>query len=142
MPFTSKSDVLRGNVSAITKNDVSIVTQRQAITAVAADIALNAVGALAILPAGCIPVGVYVDGEGSLACDIGIVNDAETAISTAAADGGAAWVTATAANGNTILTTKTIVRVAPSNVDRKVGLRVTTAGAVGTLGLTLQYRQA
>jgi hypothetical protein len=141
MPFVTKTDINRGFAPAFTPSTTQITAQRGAMTAVTADVALNAVGALLILPAGCVPVGVYMDGEGSPACDVGIINDAETALSNAAADGGGNWASALAANGAQLTLSKNMMRVLPSTTDRKVGVRFTTAGSAGIFGLTMLYRQ-
>lgn len=142
MPFLTKTDIIRGPAPSFTGSTTDITAQRGVISAATADVALNSVGAMVILPAGCIPLGVYIDGEGSPACDVAVLNDAETTLSNAAADGGGNWASALAANGSTFTFSKNMARVLPSSVDRKVGLRFTTAGNAGTLGLTMLYRQA
>lgn len=142
MSFTSKTTVMSGAAPAIYPSGPEVVVQRAQITAVTADVAANNVGAFMILPAGCVPVGVHVDAAASVSVDIGIVNDAETAVSNAAADGGAAWVSAQAANGTSMTFTRAMALVQPAQVDRKVGIKVTTAGTAGVVGMTLAYRSA
>lgn len=140
MPFVNKTPVILGSAPAIYPSDSGTVAQRSAASLTTADAALNSVGAFVLLPAGCVPVGVHVDCDASISADIGILNDAETAISTAAADGGAAWALAQAANGTAATFTKAMARVQASSVDRKVGIKVTTAGTAGVHGMTLMYR--
>ena len=143
MPFASKSAVLNGSVNTLSPAGIEVVVQRGQITALAGDVALNSTGAFLILPAGCVPVGIHLDSDAPLFADVGIVNDAETAVSTAAADGGAVWMAALGANSPTNLSySRAMARVQPSQVDRKVGIRVTTAGGAGVVGLTLAYRNA
>ncbi len=142
MAFASKTPVMTGAVPAIFPAGVEVVAQRTTLTAVAGDVALNKVGAFLTLPAGCVPVGVHLDADAAISVDVGIVDNGETAVSTAAADGGAAWASALAANGATMSFTKAMARVRPAQVDRKVGVKVTTAGTAGVIGMTLQYRAA
>lgn len=142
MSFASKTSVMSGSAPAIYPAGPEVVVQRAQITAVTADVALNNVGAFVILPAGCVPVGVHIDADASVSVDVGIVNDAETAVSTAAADGGAAWASALAANGAAMSFTKAMARVQSASTDRKVGVKVTTAGTAGVVGMSLAYRSA
>ena len=142
MSFASKTPVMSGSTPAIYPAGSEVVVQRAQITAVTPDVALNNVGAFLTLPAGCVPVGVHVDAAASVSADVGIVNDAETAISTATIDGGAAWMSAYAANGNNMAFSKAMALVQPAQVDRKVGIKVTTAGTAGVVGMTMAYRSA
>jgi hypothetical protein len=142
MSFASKTPVMSGAAPAIYPSGSEVVVQRAQITAVAADVAANNVGAFLTLPAGCVPVGVHIDADAAVSVDVGIVDNAETAVSTAAADGGAAWASALAANGTSMSFTKAMARVTPASTDRKVGVKVTTAGTAGVVGMTLAYRSA
>lgn len=142
MPFSSKSDQLSGRVPSIFPSGPEVVAQRCSIIANASDVALNAVGALAILPAGCLPVGIFFEAAAAISADIGVLNDAETGVSSSAIDGGAPWLLATAANGNAFAFNKGMAQMQPASYDRKIGLRVTTAGSPGLLALTLLYRYA
>jgi hypothetical protein len=142
MPFLNKSPVIVGTAPAIFPSGSEVVVQRAQITAATADVASNSVGAFAILPAGCVPVGVHIDADAAVSADVGIVDNAETAVSTAAADGGAAWASALAANGTSMSFTKAMARVQPAQADRKVGIKVTTAGTAGVVGMSLAYRAA
>ena len=140
--FASKTAVISGAQPPIFPAGAEVVVQRAQITAVAADVAANAVGAFLILPAGCVPVALYLDADAALSADIGVLDSAETAVSTAAADGGAAWAAGLAANGATQTCSKAMARVLPVQMDRKVGIKVTSAGSPGVVGLTLAYRAA
>ncbi len=142
MSFASKTPVMSGAAPAIYPSGSEVVVQRAQITAVTADVASNNIGAFLILPAGCVPVGVHIDADAAVSVDVGIVDNAETAVSTAAADGGAAWASALAANGTSMSFTKAMARVTPASTDRKVGVKVTTAGTAGVVGMTLAYRSA
>lgn len=140
MSFVNKTPVILGSAPAIYPTGSEVVAQRAAASLTTADTALNSVGAFVVLPAGCVPVGVHVDSDAAISADIGILNNAESAVSTDAADGGAAWASAQAANGTTMTFTKAMARVQSSSVDRKVGIKVTTAGTAGVHGMTLLYR--
>ena len=142
MSFASKTPVMSGAAPAIYPSGPEVVVQRAQITAVTSDVALNNIGAFLLLPAGCVPVGVHIDVDASVSVDVGILDNAETAVSTAAADGGAAWASALVANGAVMSFTKAMARVQPSSTDRKVGVKVTTAGTAGVIGMTLAYRSA
>lgn len=136
MPFQTQSNVMTGRAPAIYPTGSEVVVQRGAIEASTADVTANSVGALVTLPAGCVPVGVLVDGDGSLAASVGFVNAAETAID------GTAWATGVSGNASAPTFNRAMARITPAQVDRKVGLLVTTAGTAGPLGMTLLYRSA
>lgn len=160
MPFTASarasSDVLTGRKPVETPANVNLACIRFAVALATADLALNAIGAIGILPAGAVPMFVEIDatdmdsnGTPALAFSLGVVNDAETAISTAAADGGAAWLTGRqegrAAGVSGLLTSLPMRSVTPAAVDRKLGVLITTAAATavaGTLGVTVYFRMA
>jgi len=147
---------MTGRLSAETPMNVNLVAERFSVNLQAADLASGVVGAVGILPAGCIPMALEIDatdmdtnGTPTFAFSVGVVNDAESAISTAAADGGAAWFTGRqegrAAGVSGLLTSLALRSVQAAQVDRKVGVAVTAnaaTAAAGTLGLTLYYRQA
>lgn len=162
MPFSQaardSANVVTGRTPVIQPSTADLAVQRMAVTLPVADLALNSIGALGILPAGCVPQYVDVDatrvdtnGAPAFAFSVGIVNDAETAISAAAADGGGAWLTGRTegrAAGLTVagpLVSSQIRGVAPAAVDRKLGIQVTAAPATaqaGTIALTVYYRNA
>lgn len=148
------SDYLNGRKPTITCDCSEVVAQRYPLTMATADLALNNVGVIGLLPAGCVPVGVLVDsddldtgGSPALVWSIGLANTGETDISTAPADGGAAWgtgLTVSQAGGQVQVLSKAISRVTATQADRKIMLKATTAAATaaaGELGVTLLYRQ-
>lgn len=106
------------------------------------------------LPGACVPDDWEVDsdaldssGTPALAFDAGIINSGETAVSAAAADGGAKWATAGTFGQAAALTRASSIyhkRVtSEEDTPRKVGLVVTHVAATwagGTIGFTLKYR--
>lgn len=155
MAFANSNDYITGRKPVPTPAGGELLAVRFALDLGTADLALNDVGQIGILPAGCIPVDVHVDGtdiDSSTAAvifQVGILNSGETDISTAAADGGAHWGATTAVNtafhqrltfnGNAMVT------VAKAETDRKLALKVATApttAVAGTVGVTLFYRAA
>lgn len=153
MPIANTNDYLTGRKPAVYPAGPEVVAVRFEVDLLAADLALNDVGAVGILPAGCVPVDVYVDGDdldtgaAAMVLQIGIANAGETDLSTAAADGGAHWGATTAVNTAFMqrLTPngKAMVNVQASSNDRKVAFKVATAPttpAAGKLGVTMLYR--
>lgn len=160
MPFSAQaraaSDFLTGRNPIDTPSNINLAAERFVVPLGTADLALNTVGAVGILPAGAIPCFVEIDATDMdanatplLAFSLGVINDAETAISTAAADGGAAWLTGRqegrAAGVSGLLTTLPMRQVEPAAVERKLGVQITAAAATpaaGTLGVTVYFRMA
>lgn len=153
MPAANTNDYLTGRKPAIYPAGAEVVAVRFELDLLAADLALNDVGAVGILPAGCVPVDVYVDGDdldsgaAAMVLQIGVCNAGETDLSTAAADGGAHWGVTTAVNTAFMqrLTPngKAMVNVQSSSSDRKIGYKVGTAPTTpvaGKLGVTMLYR--
>jgi len=147
MAFANKNDVISNRVPAPTPADNDLTIPSFTQTCVPADSALNNVGVIGILPAGYLPKFASVDSlaglGGTAAVSVGILNAAGTDISTAAEDGGAAWLTAQAvgsAAAGAITRTAAMAKVKRSNVDRKIAVKFTTAGsAAGDLTLNLAY---
>ena len=119
------------------------------------DLALNTIGQIGVLPAGCIPVDVHVDatdvdsGAAALVMQVGIWDGAGANLSTAAADGGAHWGVTTAVNTafdqRLTMNLNAMKTVTATQAERKLGVKVTTAPTTpvaGTLGVTLFYRAA
>jgi hypothetical protein len=142
MAFINKTGVISGANPAIFPAGPEVVAQRASFAAQTADLLADKVGAFLVLPAGCVPVGIYLDADAALAGDVGVLDNAETAISTAVADGSGPWLLALAANGTEFSFSKAMSRVLPSGVDRKIGIKVTTPGPAGQVGMTMQYRAA
>lgn len=154
MAFTNSNDYLTGRKPTVTCDCSEVVAVRYALTMATGDLALNTVGVIGLLPGGAVPVAVLVDsddldtgGSPALVWSIGLANTGETDISTAAADGGAAWstgLTVSQAGGQVQVLSKALSRVTSTTADRKIMLKATTAAATaasGELGVTLLYRQ-
>lgn len=147
MAFAQKNDVISNRKPAPTPADSALTVPAFTQNCVAADSALNNVGVIGILPAGCLPKFASVDSltglGGTAAVSVGILNAAGTDISTAAEDGGAAWLTAQAvgaATAGAITRTAAMAKVQRSTVDRKIAVKFTTAGSTaGDLTVNLGY---
>jgi hypothetical protein len=153
MPFTGSNDFTTGRANPVTPAGAELASMRFTLAMATADLALNSIGQIGILPAGCIPVQLLVDGTdmdsgaAAMVLNVGILDAAGTALSTAAADGGAAWGSTTAVNTafQQQILSQPMATVTRSDVDRKIGIKVATAPTVavaGTLGVTLIYRSA
>lgn len=155
MAFVNKNDYITGRKPVPSPAGAELLAVRFTLALGTADLALNTIGQVGVLPAGCIPVDVVVDGTdmdtgiAAMVLQVGIWDGSGANLSTAAADGGAHWGVTTAVdtafsqrltmNGNAMAT------VAQSSVDRRLGVKVATApttAAAGTLGMTLFYRAA
>lgn len=155
MSFTNSNDYITGRKPVVYPAGAEIVAVRFPLAVLAADLALNNAGQIGILPAGCIPVDVQVDGTdvdtgaAAMVLQVGILNAAGTDLSTDAADGGKNWGSTVAANTDfqqrLTFNGNALASVQPSAVDRRIGLKVSTAptaAAAGTLGVTVFYRAA
>lgn len=152
MPYTN--DFVTGRRPNIYPAGAENVTVRFEIQAALADLALNAIGQMGWLPAGCVPVEVRVyatdvdSGAGAGVYQVGIWDGVSSTLSTAAADGGGAWgdtgaAVATAFDKSLTRTNNNMASVTPTQTDRRIGLRVTTApstAVAGVLGVELTYR--
>ena len=170
MPFATATtnDFLTGRKPARTGSEVDLVSERYELTLATADLAINTIGAIGILPAGHVPVAVLFDSDDldsnatpTLVWSLGIGNLAlhnaagavsadavDTLISTTAADGGAAWgtgITTSQAGGQAQVLSKALSRVQSEQYDRDIVLLATTGAATavsGKVGVTLIYRPA
>ena len=153
MAFTNSNDFITGRVSPRYPAGGEVVAERFTLAIPTGDLALNTIGQIGILPAGCVPVALYVDGTdmdsstAAMVLQVGILDAAGTAFSTAAADGGAAWGSTTAVNTafQQQILSQPMMTVTPTNADRKIGIKVTTApttAVAGTLAVTLHYKAA
>ena len=153
MGFTKSNDFITGRKPVPTPAGGELLAVRFVLAVAIADLALNTIGQIGVLPAGCEPVSLVVDatdvdsGAAAMVLQFGILDSAGTAFSTAAADGGAAWGSTTAANTafQQPIYSQPMATVAQAQVDRKIGMKVTTAPTVavaGTIGATLFYRAA
>lgn len=155
MPFANSNDHITGRKPVPTPAGAEVLAVRFTLDLKTADLTLNRVGQIGVLPAGCIPLEVQVDcddvdtGAAAMVLQVGIWDGAGAALSVTNADGGANWGSTTAVNTafSQRLTRngKAIEKVAPAAGDRKLGVLVATAPttpAAGTLGVTLWYRAA
>ena len=153
MPFVNSNDLIAGRINPVTPAGPENITMRSTVALPVGDLAINIIGQIGILPAGCLPVQLMVDasdmdsGVAAMVLQVGILDATGAAFSTAAADGGAAWgltAASTDAFQQQILSRPMAV-VTRTDVDRKIGVRVAaapTAAVAGVLGLTLIYRAA
>lgn len=156
MAFTNTNDYITGRAPVPTPQGAEVVACRFTLSMATGDLALNTIGQIGILPAGCIPVDVFVDGTdmdtgaGAGVYQVGIWDGSSASLSSTAADGGGAWgdtstAVATAFAKRLTATANNIATVTKSDSDRKIGVKVTTApstAAAGTLGVTVLYRNA
>lgn len=164
MSFTGSNDYTTGRANPITPDGSELASMRFTLAMATADLALNSIGQIGILPARCVPVQLLVDGTdmdtgaaaeifqfgiGNLALQdaAGAVSaDAKnTLMSTVAEDGGAAWGSTTAVNTafQQQILSQPMASVTPVDYDRAILVKVTTAptaAAAGTLGVTLIFR--
>jgi hypothetical protein len=158
MAFLTTNDYLTGRTPVPTPSDAGVMAVRFPMvftTANIADMTLNTIGQVGVLPAGCVPVDVHYDmtdpdaSTAALVMQVGIWDGSGASISTAAADGGAHWgVTAATTAAATASLTKNgaaMNSVMAAATDRKLGVKVTTAPTTPqafTLGVTLFFRAA
>lgn len=164
MAFATKNDYINGRKPIVSPAGAEVCAVRFAQAVAAAEMGLNALDNIGILPAGCVPVGLIVDSDdldsngapavvwAFGASNAAVANNVQgvtpTDISTAADDGGAAWatgVTVSQAGGQAPFHSTALSRVRPVNHDRYIVAKSTTAaatGAAGELGATLLYRAA
>lgn len=160
MATTKKSQHVLGKVPTPTPIAKETVTVYESMAIAVADEDLADVWQFFVLPAGCLPVGYTIgvtdmDTNGSpvMTVHFGLLNSGETAISTAAADGGAAWITSLATSGTAAITSHTASKaaydilksVAVSTVDRIVACVVAVipgTAATGTATVELSYKSA
>lgn len=153
--FANSNDYLDGRLPVPTPQGAEVVATRFTIELGTGDLDANDIGAVGILPAGCLPVDVIVDADdldsstAALVLNVGVLDSAGTGISTQAADGGGAWGATTAVNTAFMQrltpTLNNMANVTKSDSDRKVAVKVATApttAVAGTLGVTLLYRAA
>lgn len=154
MAFTNSNDYITGRKPTVFPAGAENVTVNYEIAMATGDLALNTIGQIGILPAGCVPVEVRVygtdmdSGGGAAVYQVGIWDGYGASLSTAAADGGAAWgdtgtAVATAFDKQLTRTLNSMSTVTATQSDRKIGVKVTTApstAVAGTLGVSLTYR--
>jgi len=155
MAFTNSNDYISGRLPVPTPAGSQVLSTRFTLSMATADAALNTIGQIGILPAGCIPIDVRVDmtdpdaSTAAMVLQVGIWDGSGSSLSTDSADGGAHWGTTTAV---TAASSQSLPRngvamesVTKSSSDRKLGVKVTTAPTTAqafTLGVTLLYKAA
>ena len=155
MAFTNSNDYISGRLPVPTPAGPEVLSTRFTLSMATADAALNTIGQIGILPAGCIPIDVRVDmtdpdaSTAAMVLQVGIWDGSGSSLSTDSADGGAHWGTTTAV---TAASSQSLPRngvamesVTKSSSDRKLGVKVTTAPTTAqafTLGVTLLYKAA
>lgn len=153
MAFTGSNDYITGRKQCPNPAGVELIAVRFTIPMAVGDLALNTIGQIGLLPAGCIPIELRVDGTdmdsgaGAGVYQVGIWDGSGANLSVVAADGGGAWgdtgaAVATAFDKQLTRTLNSMATVVQSQVDRKLGVKVTTApstAVAGTLGCTLLY---
>lgn len=155
MAFTNSNDYISGRLPVPTPAGPEVLSTRFTLSMATADAALNTIGQIGILPAGCIPIDVRVDmtdpdaSTAAMVLQVGIWDGSGSSLSTDSADGGAHWGTTTAvtAASSQSLTRNGVAMesVTKSSSDRKIGVKVTTAPTTAqafTLGVTLLYKAA
>lgn len=156
MPFANSNSSINGRAPLPTPSGSEVVAIRFEIDLLAADLVINDIGVVGILPPGCVPVSLRYDSDDldtnatpTIVASVGIMAaDNSTALSTATADGGAAWgtgITTSQAGGMSTVLSKAISRVTATQADRRIGVLFTAGAATaaaGKLGLTLMYRAA
>ena len=146
MAFKQLSAVAAGHQAPITPGGSELVRSRFGQPLAVADHAVGARGVIGILPAGTLPVSLFIRVPAALGAgfkaSIGLA-DAAGDISAAADDGGGAWVTdndAGAAGGYVHLVPSAFAKLVSKDEDRHIVLKVTGAGsAAGLLTLDLIY---
>jgi hypothetical protein len=155
MAFTNKNDFITGRRPVATPAGSEVLAVRFTLSMATGDLALNTIGQIGILPAGCVPVDVRVDmtdpdaSTAAMVLQVGIWDGSGASLSTAAADGGAHWGTTTAvtAASSQSLTRNGVAMesVQKTDANRLLGVKVTTAPTTAqafTLGVTLWYEAA
>jgi len=155
----ASNDFLTGRKPVPNAAGIELISQRFSISLATADLANGVIGAIGILPGGHVPVAFELDASQldsnatpTLAYSVGILNAAGTALSTASADGGAAWATGqttgrTAGGSASGIVPSRALKTAVQSAlaDRQIGILLTAAAATavaGDLNLTLYYRAA
>lgn len=149
MAFTNTNDFLEGRTPTVYPSGSEVVTQSASIALVAGDLTLNNFGKVGILPAGCIPVAMYVDSADldtgvtpAITLDVGLLNAAGTAFTTTFATG----LTVAQAGGVVQVLSAAMLRLAAdATADRIIGVKISAApatAAAGTLILHTHYKSA
>lgn len=156
---TVKTDTASGKKPAPIPVAQELVSVKESIELATGDINAAQVVQMLILPADCVPVGYVLmaddldSGTAAITLDLGILNDAGDAISTAADDGGDEWLdgsTLAQAGGLALHTAsktayEVLGAVQPVDHDRIVAVVISVDANVaqaGTISLELSYKAA
>lgn len=153
MPFSNSNDFTTGRKPAPFPSGTDMLAVRFTLDLKTTDLAINTTGAVGVLPAGCVPVDVIVDGTdldagaAAMVLQVGVLNAAATDLSSALVDGGGPWGSTTATNTaftqRITPTLNYLSQVQMTQADRLVGVKVATAPTTpqaGTIGVTVYYR--
>jgi len=148
-----QSDLAKGKAVAPTPGGAGTVCAARAeITLVAADLTANKLIEMAILPAGCDFVDAILDADDldtgaapAVTLDAGILTGTAGVADDARVCGSEIFTASNVAQAGGVArpTAKTASRIARSDTDRGIGLKIATAPATaqgGKLGLTILYR--
>lgn len=155
---TIKSSYAAGKKPMPQPAGMETVTVKATVALTAAQVAATNVVQFFKLPAGCVPTGYRIsnddldsNGTPTVTADLGILDSAGTAISTATADGGAKWLSASTALQAAALTLHTASRTAFDVVnavtatasERTVAIVLpagAATGAAGNIMMEMTYR--
>lgn len=144
-----KSNTVNNVTPAIAPTDASAITVVETISLTAGQVVNGNVIELAVLPAGAVPISYVLalddldsNGTPTITTDFGIINSGETAVSTATADGGGKWLTASTLSqaGGIALSTASkttydvVKSVTPTDTNRIVGIVIVSAVATAQAG--------
>lgn len=156
MSFTVKNDYITGAKPVPTPQGAENVTTRFTLALTTADEAINTIGKIGILPAGCVPVGCRVSaddldsGSAAFIAQVGIWDGSSGSLSSATADGGGVWgdtgaAVNTAFDRDLNRTLNNMAKVTSAAADRILGVKVTaapTTPVAGNFTVELTYRCA
>ncbi len=147
MAFTNSNDYLDGRKPVVIPDNANVVGIRYSIELETGDLDQNDIGAVGILPAGCLPLAVWVDADDldthespTIAASIGLLNSGGTDLDVTWGTGMTVGQAGTAA----AVVSAALSQTTASTSDRKIGVKFTAAAATkaaGTLGVTIMYRQ-
>jgi hypothetical protein len=156
---TKKSKHIKLQIPTPSPAGKEVISVYESIALAVTDMKLADVVQLFVLPAGCVPVSYIIGatdmdtGTPAFTAHFGLLNVGETAVSTAAADGGAAWITSLALSGTAAITQSDASKasydilksVTASSVDRILALVVAVipaTAAAGTVTCEFAYKAA
>ena len=148
MAFHNTNGELLGYKPTVFPAGAEVVAVRYAIALTVNDLDAGDVGAVGLLPAACVPVGLVIDTDDldthatpTLQASVGLLNAQQSDLAVVFASGLSVGQSAAA----TPVYSSTLLRLAKADGDRLLGVKWTTGAATkaaGTLGLTLFYKAA